>query len=212
MSITVQAIRFTPDVARLSSFYEALGLVAVVTAPGWAVMRSASGDVLLHDAATASAPVSPGQTDLSFETDALDELASRLDVTPIDEAYGRHIELTTPGGNIVWVNERQDDFYGYEQHSLTADPRISIAVTVPRDTSAEFLTSLGLVRKAASLDEFADPRGAGTVVLEDIPAPQTQLLVTDLAAWTRDVRDRGLEVTSLAITDPDGNIIQIRPA
>ena len=62
---------------------------------GWVDMLTGSGMVALHDAASSSTGGRPGQTTLSFEADAIDELEDRLeqtgfvDATVFDEAYGR---------------------------------------------------------------------------------------------------------------------------
>lgn len=86
MSITVQAIRFSDDMAAMRALLEQLGLVAVVSSPQWAVMRSGSGDVLLHGTVNAANGAPAGSTELTFETDDLDAVAVRFGVAPVDEA------------------------------------------------------------------------------------------------------------------------------
>ncbi|WP_433674980.1 hypothetical protein [Microbacterium gorillae] len=235
MSITVQAIRFSDDVAAMRALLEQLGLVAVVSSPQWAVMRSGSGDVLLHGTANAANGAPAGSTELTFETDDLDAVAVRFDVAPVDEAWGRSIEIVDPLGDRVIVNAQRDDFYGYETLEALPDPSISVCpvrFTDPRGAYGEFLTELGLHQSSPDDDSFvaygADHGSVGVHIarpeetvslLADAPGAQVHLTLSttgDPQALAAALRSAGHEVrvdttfgTMLELTDPDGRSLQI---
>ena len=235
MSITVQAIRFTDDVPAMRVLLEQLGLVAVVSTPQWAVMRSGSGDVLLHAAANAANGAPAGSTELTFETDELDAIAARFGVLPIDEAWGRSIEIRDPLGDRVTVNAQQEDFYGYEVSAALPDPSISVCpvrFTDPCGGYGGFLTELGLHQSSPDDDSFvaygADHGSVGVHVarpeetmrlLADAPGAQVHLtlstagdpetLAAALRAAGHDVRVDTSFGTMLELIDPDGRSLQI---
>ncbi|WP_040162842.1 glyoxalase/bleomycin resistance/dioxygenase family protein [Microbacterium gorillae] len=245
MTLTVQAIRFTTDVPAMRTFLERLGLVAVITASDpetdadtWAVMRSGSGDVLLHALATATSPAVAGQTELSLETDDLDALADRFGLTPIDESYGRMVQLTDPLGDEVWVNGAQTDFYGYATADASPDPAVSVApvrFTDPSGAYGAFLERLGMTAAEGGDEWFrsfrADRGSVGLHVAR--PGEFEQFLrgdhgarvhltlstTQDLHALADRLRADGIDVrvdesfgTMLELTDPDGCPLQIHPA
>ncbi len=235
MSVTVQAIRFTDDVSAMRMLLEQLGLVAVVSTPQWAVMRSGSGDVLLHSTANAANGAPAGSTELTFETDDMDALAVRFGVTPMDEAWGRSIEIVDPLGDRVTVNAQQEDFYGYETSQALPDSMIGVCAvrfTDPRGAYGEFLTRLGLHQSSPDDDSFvaygADHGSVGVHIarpeetvrlLADAPGAQVHLtlsttgdpetLAATLRAAGHDVRVDTTFGTMLELTDPDGRSLQI---
>lgn len=233
--ITAQAIRFTHDVAAMRTFCETLGLQAAVTTDNWAVMRSASGDVLLHSLASAESDAVAGQTDLTFEVDDLDAFARTFGDLPLDEAYGRSLRLTDPAGERLWVNEQQTDFYGYSTHEVSPDPELTICpvlFTDPRGPYADFLVRLGLRPDSGADDSFASfsaDRGAvGLHVARPgefeqyvvghagVRAHLTLTTSGDPHALATRMRDAGYAVrvdtsfgTMLEITDPDDRKVQV---
>lgn len=81
----------------------------------WADLTVDDGLVAVHEGQKVG-------TVLSFEyagdLDALAEQvrASGVQVRVIDETFGRTLRLDHPdGGKEIWVNERQQDLYGYHQ-------------------------------------------------------------------------------------------------
>jgi len=234
--ITAQAIRFTDNVPAMQRFCEALGLAASVTSgDGWAVMRSSSGDVLLHSTADAVSKIVPGQTDLTFETDDLDRLAAEFEVTPVDEAFGRSLSLTDPLGDVLLVNETQTDFYGYSEHDAQPDPAVAVCpvrFTDPSGPYAEFLRRLGLRGEAAGDSAFvAFAADHGTVGLHVARPGEFEQYLTgaegarvhltfttsgDPEALAATLQDQGYAVridttfgTMLEIEDPDGQKVQV---
>lgn len=235
MTITVQAIRFTTDVPRMRAFLEHIGLAAALTAnDSWAVMRSASGDVLLHSVATAAAPVVAGQTELTMSSDDLDALAARLDAPVIDEAYGRRIELVTPDGRALGVDAEQTDLHGYVAGTAEPDPAIGVVPVVftdPNGPYAAFLTALGL-RDAGGDDTFRTFTAAHGAVGLHVARPGeferfllsgdgvgvhlTLSTAADPLALAERLRAVGIAVTvddsfgvMLEIIDPDGRPLQV---
>lgn len=234
--ISAQAIRFSDDVPAMQQFLTVLGLSTAVTGSDWAVMRSASGEVLLHGTANAASGAGAGQTDLTFETDELDSLAGRLGVTAIDEAWGRSVVVTDPLGAQVQINDVQTDYYGYQEHGADPDPGLSVApvrFTDPQGPYAEFLLRLAL-KPVGPPDEsfvsFAADRGfVGLHV--DRPQESARYLVAgsgprvhltfgytgDTQALAGRLRDAGytdvrLDTTygtMIEVIDPDGRPVQI---
>ena len=233
--ITAQAIRFTENVPAMKSFCQSLGLAAVVTADNWAVMRSASGDVLLHGLASAESDAVAGQTDLTFEVDDLDAFARSFGHLPLDESYGRSLRITDPNGEQLWINEQQKDFYGYTEHETTPADELTVCpvlFTDPKGPYAEFLTRLGLHAQEGADDSFASfAADRGSVGLHvarpgefeqyvvghsGVRAHLTFTTSGDPDALANRMREAGHDVrvdtsfgTTLEITDPDGRNVQV---
>lgn len=238
--ITTQAIRFTNDVPAMRRFCETLGLVATVTSDhSWAVMRSGSGDVLLHGVKSAESDAVAGQTDLTFEVDDLDALATAFGDTPIDETYGRSLRITDPDGEQLWINEKQTDFYGYTEHEAAPSGELSVCPVVFTDPSgpwSTFLERLGLSCGDNAAGEpyrqFAADRGfVGLHVarpgefekyLVGVSGSRASLTLTTTGepeALAKTLREAGHDVrvdtsfgTMLEITDPDGQLVQVHAA
>lgn len=236
--ISVQAVRFSDDVPAMQRFLETLGLSASVTSGDWAVMESGSGQVLLHGTANATSGAQSGWTQLTFETDDLDSVATEFGVTPVDEAWGRSLFLTDPLGAEVVVNETQTDHYGYQQHQ--ADPDASLAVvpvrfTDPQGAYADFLTRLGLRAEGDNADYRAFVADQGSVGLHVDRPEESQRYVAvgvgaqvhltfsstgDVAALGEKLRAAGyaeLRIdttfgTMVEVTDPDGRLVQVHRA
>jgi hypothetical protein len=172
-------------------------------------MLTGRGMVALHDAASSSTGGLPGQTNLSFEADKLDELKDRLeqagfpDATVFDEAYGRVLSVTAPDGVVIWVDERSDDLYGYKLHDANPDERWSVT---PYLTGADvagwrgFLAALGVdtsVRFGPADANFAVRLELSTT--EDLDEVERRLTGHQVART-----DAGLE-----IVDPDGETVVV---
>jgi hypothetical protein len=208
-STVIRPLRFTTDVAAMRAFLETLGLRSRIESErgGWVDMLTGSGMVALHDAASSSTGGRPGQTTLSFEADAIDELEDRLeqvgfvDATVFDEAYGRVLSVTAPDGVVIWVDERSDDLYGYKLHDAHPDTRWSVT---PYLTGAEesswrrFLDVLGVGQPV----KFGPPEGEFTVRLE-LTTTEDLADVQARAGGTR--TEAGLE-----LVDPDGQLVVVR--
>ncbi len=182
MSLTVQPIRFTDNIEEMTRLLVALGLSVSVTSDkgGWAVLAGRAGTVALHSAADSASGAKHGQTSLSFETDALDELARRLTASGFgnadhpgesmvyDEAYGRAISITV-GDEELTINGRSDDLYGYSSTGVqpgAGDLRVTPIRFVDDQTAdRRLLESLGLSVVGEASPEFTqlalpDPGGA----------------------------------------------------
>lgn len=233
--ITAQAIRFTTDVPAMRRFLEQLGLSAAVTSgDAWAVMRAASGEVLLHSLASADSPVVAGQTDLTFETDRIEDVAGSFGVPVIDEAFGRSLSIPTTTGALQ-VNETQSDFYGYAEHDAAPSTDLTVCpvlFTEPAGEFAELLQRLGLRAEPDADDSFAlFAADHGTVGLhvarpgefeqylvgdQGVRAHLTFTTSADTDPLVERLRSAGHEVrvdtsfgTMLEIVDPDGCKVQV---
>jgi hypothetical protein len=209
--VMIRPLRFTADVEAMRAFLETLGLRSRIESErgGWVDMLTGRGMVALHDAASSSTGGLPGQTNLSFEADKLDELKDRLeqagfpDATVFDEAYGRVLSVTAPDGVVVWVDERSEDLYGYKLHDANPDERWSVT---PYLIGADvvgwrgFLAALGVdtsVRFGPADATFAVRLELSTT--EDLDEVERRLTGHQVART-----DAGLE-----IVDPDGETVVV---
>ncbi|TCC29220.1 VOC family protein [Kribbella sindirgiensis] len=208
MSTVIRPLRFTADVEAMRAFLETLGLRSRIESErgGWVDMVAGRGMVALHDAASSSTGGQPGQTTLSFEADKLDELKDRLeqvgfvDATVFDEAYGRVLSVSGPEGVVIWVDERNDDLYGYKLHNASPDDRWSVT---PYLTGADeapwqrFLGAIG-VREAVRFG----PAAGDFAVRLDLTTSEDLDDVQARAGGSR--TESGLE-----IEDPDGRLVVV---
>jgi hypothetical protein len=165
-TVVVRPVRFTDNVEEMRGFLETLGLRPRIMAEagGWVEMVAGGGMVALHDAATSDHGATSGETRLAFEVDDVTGLAGRLldagveDVTVYDEAYGKVLTCTDPLGDIVTVDGRSDDLYGYRV--VQADtPAAGMRVVPVRFTDSKgpygpWLEALGLGRVAGGDDGY----------------------------------------------------------
>jgi PAS domain-containing protein len=207
----IRPLRFTADVEAMRAFLETLGLRSRIESErgGWVDMLAGRGMVALHDAASSSTGGRPGQTNLSFEADRIDELRDRLeqvgfvDATVFDEAYGRVLSVTGPDGVVIWVDERSEDMYGYKLHDARPDDRWSVA---PYLTGAEepawrrFFAGVGMDTPV----RFG-PAGGGFAVRLDLSTTE------DLDAVQGRLGDYEVTrtATALEIVDPDGQLVVV---
>jgi hypothetical protein len=183
-AIVVQPVRFTDRIAQMRAFLELIGLRPWISGDGggWVDMACGGGRIALHDAALSVTGALPGQTSLSFEADDVTALAKQLTdagipaVTVYDEAYGRVLTCQDPTGDTIAVNERMNDFYGYQLHGPTGVParlRVTpVRFTDPAGPYGGFLTALGL-RPAGELNPYylnflADSGAQGQVGLHHV--------------------------------------------
>ncbi|MEI8411151.1 MULTISPECIES: VOC family protein [unclassified Kribbella] len=205
--VVIRPLRFTADVAAMQVFLETLGLQARIESErgGWAVLLAGRGAISLHDAATSDTGGQPGQTNLTFEAEDIDELKERLesagydDATIWDEAFGRVLSATGPDGTKLWIDERSEDLYGYKVHETRPDERWSVT---PHLSGADqpawerLLDVLGTdqpIHFGAGPELAVRPDLTTAADLDDV----LQRLVAAGYAATR--TDQGLEVV-----DPDG--------
>lgn len=207
--VVIRPLRFTADVAAMREFLETLGLAPRIEGGqgSWVDMIAGRGMVALHDAASSSTGGQPGDTRLSFEADDIDQLKDRLitagydDATTFDEAYGRVLSVTGPDEQVIWIDERSDDLYGYTLHRTAPDARLTVAPRLSA-TSAdwpEFLALLGghqVSYAAGAFDVRLDLR-----TTEPLAEVADRLRKAGYAAE--------LAGSTLAITDPDGQPVRV---
>ena len=210
-NVVIRPLRFTADVEAMRAFLETLGLRSRLESErgGWVDLPAGRGLVALHDAASSSTGGQPGQTNLSFEADKIDELRDRLeqagfaDATIFDEAYGRVLSVTAPDGVVIWVDERTEDLYGYKLHDASPDERWSVT---PYLTGADesawrgLLAAMGVettVRFGAGDGDFGVRLDLTTSEsLDDVRGRLGELQVVQREA-------------ALDITDPDGQLVVV---
>ncbi|MGC4942824.1 VOC family protein [Kribbella sp. DT2] len=210
--VVMRPLRFTADVGAMRVFLETLGLVPHVEGErgSWVDLLAGNGMVALHDAASSATGGKHGDTRLSFEADDIERLKDRLvaagheDATTWDEAYGRALSVTAPGGLVIWIDERSEDLYGYKLHQTPPDRRLTVAPHLSGAAEGEwaaFLEFLG-VRQQVTFG----PAGDFAVRLE--------LRTTEpLTAVTARLQAAGyaaeLTGTTITITDPDGQPVEV---
>ncbi|HLS15859.1 MAG TPA: hypothetical protein VK095_15230 [Beutenbergiaceae bacterium] len=123
--VLVAPLWFTHDTATAVDTLTALGAQPRIgsTDGGWTDLRTDSGLVAVHTAASAEtvSPATEASVGLSFEhTGNIDHLLGPLqdagiEATIIDESYGRSLRMPDPDrpGEQIWINEQQQDLYGY---------------------------------------------------------------------------------------------------
>lgn len=179
-------------------------------------------------------PAVAGQTDLTFETDRIEEVARSFGVPVIDEAFGRSIAIPTTAGSLQ-VNETQSDFYGYAEHDTAPSTELTVCpvlFTEPAGEFAELLQRLGLRAEPNADDSFAlFAADRGTVGLhvarsgefeqylvgdDGVRAHLTFNTTGDVNALVERLSAAGLEAridtsfgTMLEIVDPDGCKVQV---
>ncbi len=154
--VAVRPVRFTDRIEAMQEFLETLGLRPRIEAErgGWVDMVAYGGMVALHSAETAVSGAVAGQTCLSFEAADVVGLADRLrkagvpDVTVYDEAYGQVLNCRDPLGDVIAVDGRSDDLYGYRRHDAAAaatDLRVvPVRFTEPTGPYGGWLEAMGL--------------------------------------------------------------------
>ncbi len=114
--LNIGTIWFQDDYEEPQAIFELLGLRETIASDRgtWHVFSADGGGIAQIHEGTA-----PRQ-DLSFEYDGeVNDLAFQLEEAGIeasvtDEAYGRALRIPTPGGGELWINQKQTDFYGYQ--------------------------------------------------------------------------------------------------
>jgi hypothetical protein len=216
--VVLRPLRFTADVPAMRRFLETLGLKSRVESEhgGWVDMVAGRGMVALHDSASSATGAKSGETGLSFEADDIEELKERLqaagypDATVWDEAYGRVLSVTAPVDAVIWVDQRNDDLYGYKLHDAKPDERWSVTPTLQvsdRDTWQHFLETLG--GDSTQLVSFGPP--AAELVV------QLGLSTTEsLAEVEQRLAQAGYLPTAigsgLTVEDPDGQLVTVKRA
>jgi predicted enzyme related to lactoylglutathione lyase len=171
-AIVVRPVRFTDSIEPMRAFLELLGMRVRIESQrgGWYDLVAGAGMVGLHRAAQSSSGHAHGETTLSFEADDCATLAERLrsagvpDVVVYDEAYGQVLTCTDPLGDIIAVDGRSRDLYGYTLHQARAEERLAVQpvrFTDPLGPYAAFLDQLGFIRRGHADEFFATHGGDG---------------------------------------------------
>lgn len=241
-SYAVNLYRFSDDPGAMVAFYETLGLRTRVTSGNgrFALLQAGAGWVAVHPAEGSDAGAVPGETQLVFLVEdgdaaaaASDLAAKGLDVREWDESYGRHAAVRTPLGCDVWINEHQDDLYGYRAHD-DGDPgpiqvcAVHYSADFDRDAAWFAHFGLGPVGTGDAWWRALDG-GRGRVGLhgpsEEHPERTAPVCQVDAGFETPEPLDALAErlvaaghhprvvtdefLTALHVTDPDGMPLQI---
>jgi hypothetical protein len=116
---------------------------------GFGVLVGRSGAVAVHGVGSAETGARPGETQLSGEVPDVEAAAEWLrgrgiDTVVWDESYGRVAGIRDGRGGGVWLNQEQDDLYGYRLGAGDPGPIDLVAVYFTDDFagSREFLSAL----------------------------------------------------------------------
>lgn len=246
--IVVCPVRFTEQIKEMQAFLETLGLRPRIESQGgsWVDMVAGGGMVGLHTVETAVTAAVQGETGLSFEADDVGELAARLtsagvaDVVVYDEAYGRVLTCRDPLGDVVLVNERSEDLYGYRLHGgqAVSDLRVvPVRFTDPRGPFGGWLETLGLSLEGEANDSYVmfaagegdhGYVGVHRVYVDELPIvarPNAVQLTFSTSQSLDDVASRLVDAghadaavlredfgSMLTVTDPDGCAVQVHRA
>lgn len=168
--ITVFPVIMTTDTRATQQRLQDQGFALVTEHPDgrWFELRGASGAVAVH------ANQDREWVDLSFMTDDADGTLATLkesgydDAHVWDEAFGRVIGVTTPEGELLWINIDQDDFYGYE-HRPADSPTAEVTVDLTTPHPAEWAKLLSCLGAQQSDGVFDFPGRGGRVVVTEGP-------------------------------------------
>ena len=241
--IVVRPVRFTDDLPAMRRFLETLGLRTRIESErgGWADLVAGAGMVALHSAADSAVGAGPGETRLSFEADDAMLLAEQLESVGVfgvrvhDEAYGQVLTCVDPLGDLLMVDGRSRDLYGYRLHRARADSRLRVMpvrFTSPVGEYAAFLDQFGFTRTGG--DELyaihAGDGDAGQVGLHHVyegelpivPSPGAVHLTFETTEPLDEVAARLVAAgyadatvvredfgSMLGVTDPDGRECQV---
>lgn len=236
-TFVAQAFRFSDDPPAMRTFLEVLGLGLLVSeGDSWFDLRGRSGAVALHGTRqSAATEVRGGQTDLVMiaadARSAAEYLESKgLSARVWDESFGLQAAVDeTPLGREVWINEEATDFYGKQQHEPRPGP-IDVVIVFFTDDLAEAATFFGPFGFAA--DEHGDDDcqalrngDRGVINLHrshDGQAPGTVGMSFETSEPLTAIADRLTaagyqpslleDPTRVAVTDPDGELVEIWPA
>ncbi|HET6296954.1 MAG TPA: VOC family protein [Kribbella sp.] len=212
--VVIRPLRFSADVPAMRAFLETLGLRSRIESErgGWVDMVAGNGMVALHDAASSSTGAKAGDTTLSFEADDIDELKERLfaagypDVTIWDEAYGRVLSVTAADETVIWIDERNDDLYGYTLHDAHADTRWSVTPHLTGADQASWQRFLEILGGDYLVDY--GPREAEFAVRLDLRT--TESLAEVRARLTATGYEPQPDEAGLTLTDPDGQTVKVQ--
>lgn len=217
-SVALRPVRFTDHLEPMREFLETLGLRPRIESNrgGWVDMVAGSGMAALHDAASSASGGRPGETRLSFEADDVDALAERLkaggydDATVWDEAYGRVLSVTAPGGGQIWVDERSDDLYGYQLHRAKPDPRITVAPILYVEEPGIWRPFLETIGGAASDPVRVQPASDDPGIVAGPMSVQLGLLIAEPIERLAERLAVAPVGDQLELTDPDGQPVLVR--
>lgn len=239
----VNLYRFTDDPPAMVAFYEALGLrTRVTSANGFALLQAGAGWVAIHPAAGSDTGAAPGDTQLALlvedaraATAASELQAQGLDVRFWDESYGQHAAVRTPLGSDVWINEHQDDLYGYEAHEGGEPGSIQVCgvyFSADFDRDAAWFAFFGLTgvgegdawwrvldgghgRVGLHYVDAEHPERVGGTASVDVgfetPEPLDAVVARLRAAGHEAELVSDAFLTAVHVVDPDGRAVQIHP-
>ncbi|MDO5495868.1 MAG: hypothetical protein Q4G64_09150 [bacterium] len=180
---TVMPLRYSNNVPAMVEFLTTLGLTRHVTTlgDGFAELSAAAGRVMVHAAHSADASAATaGDTVICFSTPSADHAVEHLDTAGLDttiwdESYGRQAMVTTPRGEAVWINEEQEDLYGYQgPEAAQPDPRLIVSAILPSPdfgSDRAFYSHFGLTPDPGASEWWEGLRGPGGVVGLHMPEP-----------------------------------------
>lgn len=148
MEISVCPYLFTDNVAQMSQFLTAVGLVPIRTSgPGYVLLRGRAGFVALHSLSGAGT-TNKAEAHLCLMVPSLEtsQVQSHPGIVKWDESWGLCAAAVAPDGSAVWINEADHDLYGYEDVSVSNEPHAEVVmVRYSHDFSSdrEFFSGLG---------------------------------------------------------------------
>ena len=117
----LRPIHFVPDVAEALRFYQALGLRTDARARSghWVELVASGGELGLHDSAIAADGTGREGLALNFiAEEPLEDVERRLSEagfpphgTIVDHEWGRQLQVQTPDGTWVQIDERDRELY-----------------------------------------------------------------------------------------------------
>ncbi len=231
MNRLIEIIAFTPDLARMRSFYErGVGIATTFADPHWTSFDTAGVSFALH-------PLEGGHVrgiELTFETRDLDADVRRLTERGIalgpvhDEPWGRFVSFRDPEGNGIGLRQSASPV---REGGGPAIGTVILNCRHLRSTVAFYHEALGL--PAAWQNEHWVELGAGEVRLalhlrpagadHPLHARQSVAWCFDspaLEEWVEQMRGRGLVFATqptgedwglyAEVADPDGNVVVFR--
>lgn len=116
--LSVMALWYTPDVPGAQATLANIGAKpdTISDSGNWAQYRAKHGGyVAAHSGTEASIELS---LEYAGKLEVLAKTVSAAGITGhlVDEAYGRTLLVEHPDGGQLWINERQQDLYGYDRH------------------------------------------------------------------------------------------------
>lgn len=173
--------RATAHFRAMATFLEAVGLHRTVRrdAEGSAIFWGRRGMIALYAAQYADGPVTPGETQLSFETPDLDAAADALQSAGTrvkiwaDQGQERTAGLTDNRGEGIFLRESMrdpDDAGEYEPHRVDV---VALRPTTTMHADTEFFAGFGFLPLEGASEGWTALQGAGDAGVIGLHAPWT---------------------------------------